>query len=166
MKKNFLFSFLFSLFIITANAQYNKIVAKDGSGDYITVQAAIDLAPTNSATPWVIYIKNGKYNEKVVIPSNKPNIQLIGESVANVIIYFNDFSGRALPAGGVIGQNCATITINAADFVAVNISFINSFNFDSAVAAGVTGSQALAVFINADRAAFKNCRFIKYLINH
>ena len=63
-----------------------------------------------------------------------------------------------MPGGGTIGQLCATITINAPDFVAVNISFVNSFNFDSAVAAGVTGSQALAVFINADRAAFKNCR--------
>ena len=160
MKRIFLFAILFSLFTIAAKAQYNKVVAKDGSGDYTTVQASIDAAPTNSATAWVIYIKNGKYNEKVTIPLNKPNIQLIGERVADVVIYFNDFAGRTLTGGGTIGQNCATITINAADFVAVNISFINTFNFDSAVAAGVTGSQALAVFINNDRAAFKNCRFI------
>ena len=102
--KKFYFLFIAVLFFfISANAQYNKIVAMDGSGDYTTVQAAINAAPTSSSTPWVIFIKNGKYNEKVTIPSNKPNIQLIGESVADVIIYFNDYAGRALPGGGTIG---------------------------------------------------------------
>ncbi len=161
MKRIFLFVILFSLFTITANAQYNKIVAKDGSGDYTTVQASIDAAPTNSATPWVIFIKNGKYYEKINIPSNKPNIQLIGESVANVMVYYDDYAGKPLVGGGTLGtQNSASVTINANDFVAVNVTFANTFNYDSAAAAGVSGSQAVAVTVNADRSAFKNCRFI------
>jgi len=161
MKKVLLTTFIFSLFVITANAQYNKMVAKDGTGDYTTVQAAIDAAPTNSTTAWVIFIKNGKYYEKVNVPSNKPNIQLIGESVANVIVYYDDYAGKPLPAGGTIGtQGSASITINANDFVSVNITFANTFNYDSASAAGVSGTQAVAVVINADRTAFKNCRFI------
>jgi len=161
MKRIFLFAILFSLFTFSANAQYNKVVAKDGSGDYTTVQASIDAAPTNSATPWVIYIKNGKYYEKINIPSNKPNIQLIGESVANVMVYYDDYAGKPLVGGGTLGtQNSASVTINANDFVSVNITFANTFNYDSAAAASVTGSQAVAVVINADRTAFKNCRFI------
>lgn len=161
MKRIFLFTVLFSLIIISANAQYNKIVAKDGSGDYNTVQASIDAAPTNSATPWVIYIKNGKYYEKINIPSNKPNIQLIGESVTNVMVYYDDYAGKPLVGGGTLGtQNSASVTINANDFVSVNITFANTFNYDSASAAGVSGLQAVAVVINADRTAFKNCRFI------
>ncbi|MCX6209919.1 MAG: pectinesterase family protein [Bacteroidetes bacterium] len=60
MKKVLLTTFIFFLFAIIANAQYNKMVAKDGTGDYTTVQAAIDAAPTNSTTAWVIFIKNGK----------------------------------------------------------------------------------------------------------
>ncbi|CAF3941844.1 unnamed protein product, partial [Rotaria sp. Silwood1] len=161
MKKVLLSTFICVLIAVTANAQYNKMVAKDGTGDYTTVQAAIDAAPTNSTTAWVIFIKNGKYYEKVTVPSNKPNIQLIGESVANVIVYYDDYAGKPLPAGGTIGtQGSASVTINANDFVSVNITFANTFNYDSASAAGVSGSQAVAVVINADRTAFKNCRFI------
>lgn len=161
MKRFFLFSILFLLFTFCSNAQYNKVVAQDGSGDYTTVQASIDAAPINSATIWVIYIKNGKYYEKINIPANKPNIQLIGESVANVMVYYDDYAGKPLAGGGTLGtQNSASVTINANDFVSVNITFANTFNYDSAAAAGVTGSQAVAVVINADRTAFKNCRFI------
>lgn len=161
MKKKFLFVMLFFLFTFNVNAQYNRIVAKDGSGSFKTVQAAIDSAPINSITPWVIYIKNGKYYEKINIPSNKPNIQLIGESVANVLVYYDDYAGKSLASGGTLGtQNSATVTISGNDFVAVNVTFANTFNYDSAVAVGVSGSQAVAVTIIADRTAFKNCRFI------
>jgi pectinesterase len=133
-------------------AQYAKTVAKDGSGDYLTVQAAIDAAPTGQTTPYRIFIKNGTYKEVVNVPSNKPFIQLVGESVANTIITFDNFSGKPMPGGGTFGtSNSATVTINATDFSAVNITFENT-----------TGEspQALAINVNNDRASFKNCRFL------
>lgn len=161
MKKIILTVLFFLLSLSLLQAQYNKVVAKDGSGDYTTVQAAIDAAPTNSVTAWVIYIKNGKYYEKINVPSNKPNLQIIGESVAGVMVHYDDYAGKPLAGGGTLGtQNSASVTINANDFVAVNVTFANTFNYDSASAAGVTGLQAVAVVINADRSAFKNCRFI------
>ena len=160
MKRIILLTITYLLFTIIVNAQ-NATVAKDGSGTNLTVQSAIDAAPTNSTTAYVIFIKNGKYYEKINIPSNKPNIQLIGESVAGVMLYYDDYAGKPITGGGTIGtQGSASVTINANDFVAVNITFANTFNYDSAVAAGVSGSQAVAVVINADRNAFKNCRFI------
>ncbi len=145
--KQFLLLILAALLLQTATAQYNKTVAKDGSGDYSTLQAAIDAAPTTAtaAAPWVIYIKNGKYREKINIPSTKPFIQIIGESVANVFVYYDD------PATILGTQNSASFTINASDFTAINITFANSFG---------DGSQAVAVLVNADRAAFKNCRLM------
>ncbi len=133
---------------------YDLVVAQDGSGNHTTVQAAINAAPINSAVPFTIFIKNGKYREKVNIPSNKPFLQLTGESVAGVFIYYDD------PATILGTQNSASFTINATDFAAVNITFANTFNYDSASAAGQTGLQAVAVLVNADRAAFKNCRFL------
>lgn len=161
MKKYFLFTILFLLFTTIINAQINATVAADGSGNYTTVQAAINAAPANSATAWVIFIKNGKYYEKINVPSNKPNLQLIGESVANVLVYYDDYAGKPIAGGGTLGtQNSASVTIGANDFVAVNVTFANTFNYDSAAAAGVSGSQAVAVTVNADRVAFKNCRFI------
>ncbi|MES2431408.1 MAG: pectinesterase family protein [Bacteroidota bacterium] len=143
LKALFVNTFLFFL-ALNANA-YDKIVAKDGSGDFTTVQAAINAAPINSLVPYTIYIKNGSYREKISIASNKTFLQLVGESVANTIIYYDD------PAIVLGTQNSASFSINANDFSALNITFANTFG---------DGSQAVAVLVNADRAAFKNCRFL------
>lgn len=133
-------------------AQYVKTVAKDGSGDYLTVQAAIDAAPTGQTSPYRIFVKNGTYKELVTVPSNKPFIQLVGESVAKTIITFDNYSGKPMPGGGTYGTSTsATVTISATDFSAQNITFENT-----------TGEspQALAINVNNDRASFKNCRFL------
>ncbi|XZF16300.1 pectinesterase family protein [Chitinophagaceae bacterium MMS25-I14] len=137
---------------LNASAQYSLVVAQDGSGDYTTVQAAINAAPAGQTTPYKIFIKNGRYFEKINIPSTKPFIQLIGESVANTILYYSDNANTPNGTGGTLGtQNSASITINGDDFSAINITFANT--------AGDVG-QAVAVLINADRAVFKNCRFM------
>ena len=146
------------LFLITqaflSDAQVTKTVAKDGSGDYTTVQSAIDAYPAGitSSNPYRITIKNGVYKELISISSGKPYVQLIGESVGNVILTYDNYSGKAMPGGGTYGTgNSASVTISATDFMAMNITFINS-----------TGDspQAVAVNVAADRAAFKNCLFL------
>ncbi|WP_165917234.1 pectinesterase family protein, partial [Flaviaesturariibacter aridisoli] len=135
---------------VAAPAGVSVTVAKDGTGNYSTVQAAIDAYPTGAGaptatTPYVIYIKNGRYREKIVIPSGKPFVQLVGESVANVILYYDD------PATVLGTSGSASLTVNATDFSAMNITFANFFG---------DGSQAVAVLVNNDKAAFKNCRFL------
>ena len=140
--------------LITSCSVYGQdlIVAKDGSGNFTTVQAAIDAAPTGRTIPFIIAIKNGKYKEKITIPSNKPFIQLIGESVANTILTYDDYAGKYTACSSTLGtQNSASFSINATDFAAANITFENSFG---------DGSQAVALLVNADRAVFKNCRFL------
>ncbi|MBK0383095.1 T9SS type A sorting domain-containing protein [Pedobacter sp. SD-b] len=149
---NYLLSFLLLFLMQSAFAQYDKTVDKTGTGDYTTVQAAIDAAPTGLIAPYRIFIKNGIYKEIVTVPSNKPFIQLVGESVAGTIITYDNYSGKAIPGGGVYGTSTsATVTISATDFSAVNITFQNT-----------TGDapQALAINVNNDRASFKNCRFL------
>lgn len=140
---------IFCLSLISATyAQNDLVVAKDGSGNYTTLQAAIDAAPTNSTVPYKIFIKNGKYREKVTIPSTKPFLYLIGESINGVIISYDDYAGKP----GV--TEIATLTINSNDCVLMEMTVENSWGrkFD--------GPQALAVKGNADRLIFKNCRFI------
>ena len=54
----------------------------------------------------------------LTIPVNKPFLQLIGESVAGVIITYDNYSGKLIPGGGgaTYGtNNCATLFVNAAD---------------------------------------------------
>jgi pectin methylesterase-like acyl-CoA thioesterase len=133
-------------FGVAAQAQtYDLVVAKDGTGAYTTVQAAINAAPTGRTTPFTIFIKNGKYRERVTIPANKPFLQLTGESVANTIITYDQANVPTF-----VG-NSSTFIINASDITAVNITFENSW--------GET-PQALAMYTTGDRIAFKGCRFI------
>ena len=130
----------------TAQAQtYDLVVAKDGSGNFTTVQAAINAAPTGRTTPFTIFIKNGKYRERVTIPATKPFLQLTGESVANTFITYDQANVPTFPG------NTSTVIINASDFTAFNITFENSY--------GET-PQALAMYTTGDRIAFKGCRFI------
>ena len=61
-------------------------VAADGSGQYKTVQEAVNAAPDNSAVPFVIHIKAGKYESNVIVPKNKPNITFQGEGAGKTLL--------------------------------------------------------------------------------
>ena len=127
MKKVLLLLFVSVVATLKLNAQYDLTVAKDGSGNYTTIQAAIDAAPTNGTSAFTIFIKNGTYKEKITVASNKTFITLVGESVANVILTYDDYSGKPMSGGGTFGtSNSASTTINATDFTAVNITFENT----------------------------------------
>ncbi|BAV07455.1 Por secretion system C-terminal sorting domain-containing protein [Filimonas lacunae] len=132
----------------------NVVVAKDGSGTYTTLQAAIDAAPAGSTVPYVIFIKNGFYREKVNVPSNKPFIHLVGESASNTIISWNSYSGKVEDGVTIGTSTSATLTVKASDFFMLNITVENSTGY-----AG-DGPQALAIAVNGDRCVFTHCRFI------
>lgn len=133
--------------------RYNYVVAKDGSGDFFTVQEAIHAVPDfrkNIRT--TILVRKGVYKEKIIIPESKINISLIGEEGA--ILTNDDYANKE----NVFGENMGTsgsssCYIYAPDFYAENITFENS--------AGPVG-QAVACFVSADRAFFKNCRFLGF----
>lgn len=136
---------------------YDVTVAKDVSGNFTTIQAAVDAAPAGRITAYTIYIKNGKYKEIVTIPAAKPFLQLIGESVSGVVITYDNYSGKPIPGGGGASygtNNCATVFFNANDCGAFNVTMENS--------TGQTGDgpQALALYVSGDRCVFKTCRFI------
>lgn len=127
--------------------KYVFTVAKDGSGDYKYIQDAIDAMRVYPLRRITLYIKNGVYNEKIVLPSDNTDVTFIGESVEKTIISFNDYSGR----GKLTTFTSYTAKISGNRFIAQNITFTNS--------AGTVG-QALALYVDADKAVFKNCRFI------
>lgn len=131
---------------------YDLVVASDGSGNYTRIQDAINAAPSGRTSSFTIFIKNGVYQEKVTIPSSKPFLKLIGESVGNTIVIWNDYAALLTGCSTTLGtQNSAGFSINATDFTALNITFVNAYG---------DGSQAVTVLVNADRAAFRNCRFL------
>ena len=152
--------------LCTAGAfSQDLIVAKDGSGNYTTIQAAINAAPTGRTTPFRILVKKGKYVETVTIPSTKPFIQLAGQSAAETIISYDNYSGKPIPGGGSATygtSTCATVTINANDVMLMNISVENSTAYgidaNAIVPAPGDGPQALAVYTTSDRVVFFNVR--------
>jgi pectinesterase len=127
--------------------KYVFTVAKDGSGDYKYIQDAIDAMRVYPLRRITLYIKNGVYNEKIVLPSDNTDVSFIGESVEKTIISFNDYSGR----GKLTTFTSYTAKISGNRFIAENITFLNS--------AGPVG-QALALYVDADKAVFKNCKFL------
>ena len=67
------------------------VVAADGTGNFSTIQKAIDAVPSNSDRQTVIYIKRGIYNtEKLIVPADKKNISIISEtdSLSSIIKIF------------------------------------------------------------------------------
>lgn len=133
---------------------YDAVVAQDGSGDYLTLQAAIDNAPEGRGTPYLIFVKNGRYKEHIEIPALKPFLHIIGQDRDKTVIYDDRLCG---------GDNAynvdqgATVLVKAADTFFENITLENSHGHEKQA-----GPQALALNTQADRIALNNVALLSY----
>lgn len=84
-------------------ARPNAVVAKDGSGNFKSIQAAINAIPKNSKGRYVIYVKAGIYEEIVLIPKDKTNIYMYGDGPKRTRVL-----GHKSNADGVTTQDTAT----------------------------------------------------------
>ena len=153
------------------SSPYQAIVAVDGSGDYKTVQEAINAVPDGQTKPWLILIKNGLYNEQVIIPKNKPYVHLIGQDKDKTIIHLNLNVGSKLtgkeiggktaywehsvhnPSSPVYKYEGSVVVVKGDHFYTENISYVNDWGVLSD-----NGPQALAMNSQADCASFYNCK--------
>lgn len=153
MKK--LFVLLIFLFATLFNfAQTKKIVvAKDGSGNYTTMQQALDAVPLNNKKPITIFIKNGIYKEKLHLDSSKRFVTLIGEDKFKTILTYDDHTGKLSPKGDTINTRTSySFIVRADNFRAENITIQNT--------AGFTARQAVGLESDGDMASFYNCRIV------
>ncbi|WP_163707760.1 pectinesterase family protein [Mangrovibacterium lignilyticum] len=128
------------------------IVDPSGEGDFKTVQEAIDAVPDFRKNETVIFIKNGTYKEKLVLPTSKRQVTFIGEDKMKTIITYDDYAQKKNIFGEEKGTTGSSgFFIFADDFKAANITFENS--------AGPVG-QAVAVRVTGDKISFNNCRFL------
>ncbi|WP_003514711.1 pectinesterase family protein [Acetivibrio thermocellus] len=152
-----LFFLLINRIQLVSSAAVNAdiIVAKDGTGNFTTIQAAIDSVPSNSSKRTVIFVKNGTYKEVVTIRKN--NIHLIGESNTKTIITYDNYAGKLKPDGTTYGTSgSASFYLYGTDTILENITIENSF--DESI--DVKDKQAVAAYIRGDRQIIKNCIFI------
>ncbi len=133
---------------------YDAVVAANGTGDYTTLQAAIDAAPAGRAKPYLIFVKNGRYNEHIDIPATKTHLHIIGQDRDKTVIYDNRLSGgdNAYPV-----DPGATVVVKGADAFFENITLENSYGYEK-----LDGPQALALNTQADRVALNNVALLSY----
>lgn len=128
------------------------VVAQDGSGDFKTVQEAINTVPDFRKQITRIYIRKGVYKEKLVVAPCKQYIALYGEE--GTVLSYDDYASKKNTFGENKGTSgSSSIYIYASDFYAENITFENT--------SGPVG-QAVACFVAGDRVHFKNCRFLGF----
>lgn len=124
-------------------ATYDFVVARDGSGNFRSIQEAVTACRDYAERHSVIFVKNGVYSEKLLIPTWKTHITIIGQNVDSTIITCNDYSGKT----DSLGKKFSTFTsftclVAGNNIVFENITFVNS--------AGRVG-QAVALHVEGDR---------------
>lgn len=115
----------------TAATGTTLTVAADGTGQYKTVQAAVDAVPANNTARVTISVKPGTYRETVKVPSNKPHvtIQGTGGSRKDTVIVYNNAAGTKKADGTTYGTTgSATVAVEADDFRARNLTVSNDFD--------------------------------------
>ena len=157
---------LFSTILLSLTAQaaskYDNpdtlVVARDGTGEFRTIDEAIEVCRAFMDYHKVIYVKNGTYKEKLTIPSWLQNIEICGESAENTIITYDDHAniqivlGTAEPRTQPMGTfRTYTLKIEGNAITLKNITIENN---------AARLGQAVALHTEGDRLVFINCRFI------
>ena len=143
--------------LTTALGQSRQVVVTpDGTGNYRTIQAALDAVPKDNRTPFTVFVRRGTYHEKLTLNKKQDFVTLRGEGSdpTAVVLTFDDYKGKLLPGGDTLTtSNSATLRVFANDFAAENLTIQNT--------AGAK-AQAVAAWVYGDRAQFKNCRFLGF----
>lgn len=148
-----LLSIMLAASVHATGKAYDFVVSADGTGDFTTVQAAINAVPDyRKADTTRILVRKGIYKEKLVVPESKVNIKITGEDGA--VLTYDDYASKP----NIFGENkgtsgSASVYIFGPGFTAENITFENS--------AGPVG-QAVACHVAADRVVFRRCRFLGF----
>jgi len=129
---------------------YKITVAQDGSGDYTSIQSAIDASRSFPDQRVTIFVKNGIYKEKIVVPAINTRLSIIGEDPEKTIITWNDYFNK-INRGRNSTFYTYTLVVIADDFYAENLTIENT--------AGPVG-QALALYVKGDRCVFRKCRIL------
>lgn len=123
------------------------VVSRDGTGNFRTLQEAIESARAFMDYTVTIYVRNGVYKEKVIVPSWVENIDIIGEDRDKTIITYDDHAN--INKMGTF--RTYTVKVEGSDITFKNLTIENN--------AAQLG-QAVALHTEGDRLKFINCRVL------
>ena len=144
--------------VVVAKAQKTLVVAQDGSGDYTTIQEAVNaVAEGEEAT---IQVKAGTYEGIVKIGTRQKastkKIALIGEGMDKTVI--TAAYGKNNIGSGKDVRDYATLGVFAPDFYAQDLCIQNT--------GGKNAGQALALHQDGDRSTYYHCKIAGYQDTH
>lgn len=142
-----LFLFLICWGAALAQQGDTLVVARDGTGKYRNIGEAVESIRAFMDYTVTLYIKNGTYKEKLVIPSWVKNVQFVGESAEGVIITYDDHANI---------NKMGTFRTYTVKVEGSGITFKDLTIENNAVQLG----QAVALHTEGDRLMFVNCRFL------
>lgn len=132
---------------------YDFVVAKDGSGDFFTVQEAIAAVPDYRKEGRTrILIRSGVYKEKLILAESKINVSLVGEN--GTTITYDDYAQKK----NRFGEDKSTSGSVSCYFYGDNL-YVENLTFENS--AGPVG-QAVAALVAGDRTVFRRCRFLGF----
>ncbi|MBO5661664.1 MAG: pectin esterase [Tidjanibacter sp.] len=133
---------------------WDFVVAKDGSGDFFTIKEAIDALPNfykGKENPLRVLIREGVYEEKLVIPYTKQSVEFIGEG--DVKITWGDGARDLGPNGTELGTSGTATLYNCGRHIVMeNITIENS--------AGEVGQAVALQTVGNGTQIYRNCRLL------
>lgn len=139
------------LFIVNASMQAQTqdtlVVSRDGTGKFCNIQEAIESVRAFMDFTVVIYVKDGMYKEKLIVPSWLKNVEIIGQSADKTIITYDDHANI---------NKMGTFRTYTVKVEGDNITFRNITIENSAAQLG----QAVALHTEGDKLVFIDCRFL------
>ncbi len=116
-----------------------NVAPEYGVPTYKKVQDAIDAVPADNASTKVIFVRNGEYNEQVVV--NSKNVSLIGEDSKKTHIYFASCEANKTTASTTSSRYAFAVNKGADNFTAENICMENSYEYT-----GKLGNESAEAF--------------------
>jgi pectinesterase len=134
------------------------VVAADGSGQFKTVQEAVDSAPDGNVR---INIKPGEYRNLITVSTNGVELRGLGKTPQDVVLVYDNSAGTPGPDGKGLGTGkSGTMMVTGDDFLAENLTIAN--DFEKHHERSNQGSQAVALHITGDREIFRRVRFLGF----
>lgn len=134
------------------------VVAADGSGQFKTVQEAVDSAPDGNVR---INIKPGEYRNVINVSANGVELRGLGKTPQDVVLVYDNSAGTPGPDGKQLGTGrSTTVMVTGDDFLAENLTMAN--DFEKHHERSNQGSQAVALHVTGDREVFRLVRFLGF----
>ena len=126
------------------------VVAADGSGDFTSIQAAVDAVPHGPRPTFTLFLRAGVYRERVIV--NKDDLRIVGESREGTRIVYHGCAKDQNPDGSERGTFLSYTLL-----VTGNRVCFQNLTVENDAGDGLVVGQAMAVYAAGDCGVWRGC---------